>query len=190
MGGGGEGGLGSEGEREAWWRRGRGRPPSGSSPLLRLALLPFSAWLFSPPLEPVGACREERERETALGKSSMGGPSGSAAPPPWGSTRRRFLQVAVFMAAPWWEGREREARWEGREREAALGSSPPPSLGSSPLPTLGSSPLLPGTLGLITGATAGADAGGTLTPGGGTHDPEAWGWGGAAPPPPCRLLPL
>ena len=89
-----------------------------------------------------------------------------------------------------WEEREREARWEGREREAALGSSPPPSLGSSPLPTLGSSPLLPGTLGLITGATAGADAGGTLTPGGGTHDPEAWGWGGAAPPPPCRLLPL
>ena len=89
-----------------------------------------------------------------------------------------------------WEEREREARWEGREREAALGSSPPPSLGSSPLPTLGSSPLLPGTLGLITGATAGADAGGTLAPGGGTHDPEAWGWGGAAPPPPCRLLPL
>ena len=85
-----------------------------------------------------------------------------------------------------WEEREREARWEGREREAALGSSPPPSLGSSPLPTLGSSPLLPGTLGLITGATAGADAGGTLTPGGGTHDPEAWGWGGAAPPPPTR----
>ena len=136
VGGGGEGGLGSEGEREAWWRRGRGRPPSGSSPLLRLALLPFSAWLFSPPLEPVGACREERERETALGKSSMGGPSGSAAPPPWGSTRRRFLQVAVFMAAPWWEGREREARWEGREREAALGSSPLPSLGSSPLSCL------------------------------------------------------
>ena len=53
-----------------------------------------------------------------------------------------------------WEEREREARWEGREREAALGSSPPPSLGSSPLPTLGSSPLLPGTLGLITGASA------------------------------------
>jgi len=77
-----------------------------------------------------------------------------------------------------WEEREREARWEGREREAVLGSSPPPSLGSSPLPTLGSSPLLPGTLGLITGATAGADAGGTLAPGGGTHDPEAWGWGG------------
>ena len=49
---------------------------------------------------------------------------------------------------------------------------------------------LDGTHGLITGASAGADAGGTLTPGGGTHDPEAWGWGGAAPPPPCRLLPL
>ena len=78
-----------------------------------------------------------------------------------------------------WEEREREARWEGREREAALGSSPPPSLGSSPLPTLGSSPLLPGTLGLVTGASAGADAGGALTPGGGTHDPEAWGWAGA-----------
>ena len=89
-----------------------------------------------------------------------------------------------------WEEREREARWEGREREAALGSSPPPSLGSSPLPSLGSSPHLPGTHGLITGATAGADAEGTLTPGGGTHDPEAWGWGAAAPPPPCRLLPL
>ena len=53
-----------------------------------------------------------------------------------------------------WEEREREARWEGREREAALGSSPPPSLGSSPLPSLGSSPHLPGTLGLITGASA------------------------------------
>ena len=53
-----------------------------------------------------------------------------------------------------WEEREREARWEGREREAVLGSSPPPSLGSSPLPTLGSSPLLPGTLGLVTGASA------------------------------------
>ena len=90
-----------------------------------------------------------------------------------------------------WEEREREARWEGREREAALGSSPPPSLGSSPLPTLGSSPLLPGTLGLITGATAGADAGGTLAPGGGTHDPEAWGWGGgraAAAVPPSPVL--
>jgi hypothetical protein len=36
-----------------------------------------------------------------------------------------------------------------------LGSSPPPSLGSSPLPSLGSSPHLPGTLGLITGASAG-----------------------------------
>ena len=90
--------------------------------------------------------------------------------------------------------REREARWEGREREAALGSSPPPSLGSSPLPTLGSSPLLPGTLGLITGATARADAGGTLAPGGGTHDPEAWGWGGgraaaAVPPSPALTSP-
>ena len=93
-----------------------------------------------------------------------------------------------------WEEREREARWEGREREAALGSSPPPSLGSSPLPTLGSSPLLPGTLGLITGATARADAGGTLAPGGGTHDPEAWGWGGgraaaAVPPSPALTSP-
>ena len=58
---------------------------------------------------------------------------------------------------------------------------------SSPLPGL-FSPLLPGTHGLITGASAGADAGGTLTPGGGTHDPEAWGGGGAAPPPPCHLL--
>ena len=93
-----------------------------------------------------------------------------------------------------WEEREREARWEGREREAALGSSPPPSLGSSPLPTLGSSPLLPGTLGLITGATAGADAGGTLTPGGGTHDPGGVGMGGgraaaAVPPSPALTSP-
>ena len=67
----------------------------------------------------------------------------------------------------WREEGEREARWEGREREAALGSSPPPSLGSSPLPSLGSSPHLPGTLGLITGASAGEQ---TL---GGHSRPEA-----------------
>ena len=69
---------------------------------------------------------------------------------------------------------------EGEGGRLGLFSSPLPGLFSSPLPGL-FSPLLPGTHGLITGASAGADAGGTLTPGGGTHDPEAWGWGGAAP---------
>ena len=78
---------------------------------------------------------------------------------------------------------------EGEGGRLGLFSSPLPGLFSSPHPGL-FSPLLPGALGLITGASAGADAGGRLTPGGGTHDPEAWGWGGAAPPPPCRLLAL
>ena len=81
----------------------------GRVPLVAVWLKPSCRWLAPSsgwPLETVGAWREEgerearweererearwegREREAALGKSSMGGPSGSAAPPPWGSTRR------------------------------------------------------------------------------------------------------
>eukprot|EP00315_Gephyrocapsa_oceanica_P017363 CAMPEP_0185399520 /NCGR_PEP_ID=MMETSP1364-20130426/90330_1 /TAXON_ID=38817 /ORGANISM="Gephyrocapsa oceanica, Strain RCC1303" /LENGTH=464 /DNA_ID=CAMNT_0028001805 /DNA_START=421 /DNA_END=1815 /DNA_ORIENTATION=- len=135
-----------------WGSTRGGRPPGGSSPLLRLALLPFSAWLFSPPPEAVGAWREEgerearwegREREAALGISSMGGAERVGSPSAMGihpqarrATRRRegdFLQVAVLMAA--------------------LLLSPPWALLPSPA----------WYYGLVTGASAGADAGGTLT---------------------------
>ena len=124
-------------------------------------------------------------------------PPSEVVPPAAGPSRLSVLVGRRGRGRP--GGRRGRGRPGGRGGSAAAtrvstGSSPPPSLGSSPLPTLGSSPLLPGTLGLITGATAGADAGGTLTPGGGTHDPEAWGWGGgraaaAVPPSPALTSP-
>ena len=71
---------------------------------------------------------------------------------------------------------------EGEGGRLGLFSFPLPGLFSSPLPGL-FSPLLPGTLGLVTGASALKQ---TL---GGHSRPErggGWGWGGAAPPLPCR----
>ena len=78
---------------------------------------------------------------------------------------------------------------EGEGGRLGLFSSPLPGLFSSPLPGLFSPPAWysrPDYRSVCWSRRWGD----TLTPGGGTHDPEAWGWGGAAPPPPCRLLSL
>ena len=168
--------------------RGRGRPGGGGGEGGRLAaLLPFSAWLFSPSLP--GSSPHPSSLLVLVGRRGRGRPPWGNLPwggragrqplphgdPPAGDSCR--WQCSWRSLPVGGEGEGGPVGGEGEGGRLGLFSSPLPGLFSSPLPGL-FSPLLPGTHGLITGASAGADAGGTLTPGGGTHDPEAWGWGG------------